>query len=311
LHDIKGFADIVRLVRNSKASLILPYTIKPVIYSCLVARLFPRLVVLPLITGAGIYFTAGSKVPTILRFVVRRLYRIALRRANAVIFQNQDDRDLFVKMMRVKMTKTRIINGSGVHLDEFPESRVPIEGIRILMISRLLRSKGIIEYLSAAKICRGQMPDVQFILIGPTDSSPDGIGTEEFDKLVLESGVQYLGFQSDVRPELEKSTIVVLPSYREGIPRSILEALATGRPIIVTDVPGCRETVEHGVNGLLVPAKDANALAAAILQLAASPTMLGEMGQQSRKICMEKFDVHKVNESILRIATELLKDAKI
>jgi glycosyltransferase involved in cell wall biosynthesis len=307
--DFRGIAELVRSFYRFRFNVVMPYTIKPVIYTCLVARLFPRIVVVPIITGVGIYFTEGSKASSVVKWLVSFLYRVSLGRANAVIFQNPDDCAMFVDRGFVARSKCTVVDGSGVHLGEFISSEVPTSVVRILMVCRLLRSKGVYEYLEAAKICKAMDPSIHFVIAGPHDSSPDGVHQDEFQRLISESGVTYLGSLTEVqvKSELTRSSIVVLPSYREGVPRTILEAMATGRPIVVTDVPGCRETVQPDINGLMVPVRDAKALAAAILSLSNRRDQLGQMGRASRRICEERFDVNRVNMKIAEIVERTVK----
>jgi glycosyltransferase involved in cell wall biosynthesis len=299
--DLPGIFDLYRLILINRPRLVFPYTVKPVLYTCFLAFLFPNLKVVTLISGLGIYFTEGSRASPFVKFFVHVLYKMALFRANVVVFQNPDDRILFVSKKLVASSKTRVVSGSGVCLDEFAYKIMPKGPIRVLLIARLLRTKGVVEFLEAARICGSIRGDLEFVLAGASDSSPDGIPIAQLETLLQCSKTQYLGSIPDVRDELERASIVVLPSYREGVPRSILEAMAVGRPVIVSDVPGCRETVQNGKNGILIPARDAKSLAEAIIRLSSSPDRMEEMGKQGRRLCEDRFDVNVVNRDLVQI----------
>jgi glycosyltransferase involved in cell wall biosynthesis len=175
----------------------------------------------------------------------------------------------------------------------------PAPPVRFLLIGRLLRDKGVHEYVEAARRVRRERPEARFELLGPLDSNPSAISAAELDAWIAEGTVEYLGSTEDVRPYLARAHVCVLPSYGEGMPRSVLEAMSMGRAILTTDAPGCRETVEPEGNGLLVPVRDAGALAAGMLRLLAEPDRLDQLGRRSRALAEERFDVHGVNRTIL------------
>jgi glycosyltransferase involved in cell wall biosynthesis len=190
-----------------------------------------------------------------------------------------------------------LINGSGVDLEYFAPSPLPEQPV-FLMIARLLGAKGVREYAAAALRIRSRRSGARFLLAGYRDGGPDCIRAAELDGWVSE-GLEYLGPLGDVRPAIRESSVYVLPSYREGTPRSVLEAMAMGRPIITADVPGCRETVVHGKNGLLVPPRDPESLAAAMESLIEQPGLRAEMGARSLELCRSKYDVDAVNTALL------------
>jgi glycosyltransferase involved in cell wall biosynthesis len=298
--DLRYLRAIRRLIRDTAADLVLGYTIKPNVWGSLAARSLgvPSISV---VTGLGYAFIAGTTLKQRLAgALARALYRHATARNRVVIFQNPDDRDLFIRDgILTEEGKGRLINGSGVDMRHYRPVPLPPEPI-FLMVSRLLGNKGVREYASAALGVLRTRSDVRFQLVGFIDIGPDGIGQSELDKWIAQ-GLEFLGPLDDVRLAIAKASIVVLPSYREGTPRSVLEAMAMGRPIITSDVAGCRETVMHGENGLLVPARDVAALEDALRFLADRPDVRLAMGRKSVDYCRSKFDVNEVNARLLQI----------
>ncbi len=303
--DLRLFFYLISLLRREQPDLLFLYTIKPVIYGSLAAGFGLREgQIISMITGLGYAFIdrGGGGV---LRRLVIILYRLALRKNKKVFFQNPDDRAVFTELKVVDPDKIVMVNGSGVNLSYFryvhPEKLVDGEGRRFLLIARLLREKGIIEYVEAARQLKQLYPETAFKLIGwDLGTSPSAIEQDMVEGWRREGVVEVDGEKDDVRPDLAEAHVYVLPSYREGTPRTVLEAMATGRAIITTDVPGCRETVEEGVNGFMVPVRDSDALAAAMERFITEPALAEQMGRESRKIAEEKFDVHKVNAVINR-----------
>jgi glycosyltransferase involved in cell wall biosynthesis len=217
------------------------------------------------------------------------------------VFQNQDDEQLFRRLgLLSRRQKVCQINGSGVDLDHFSQAPQP-PGLTFLMVSRLLKDKGVREYAAAATRLKAERPDVSFRLAGYIDSSPDSISESELQELIT-NGVEFLGDLRDIRPAIAACSVYVLPSYREGTPRSVLAAMAMGRAIITSDAPGCRETVAHGVNGFLVQPRDSEALYRAMLKFVAEPRLTARMGKESRAIAETKYDVVNVNGDLMRIA---------
>jgi glycosyltransferase involved in cell wall biosynthesis len=252
-----------------------------------------------LVTGLGYTFLSNSQKMRILRHFVLALYRFAINRNHAVFFQNPDDLSLFRKLsLLTNQTKTVIINGSGVDLDHYNETQLPPK-ISFLLVARLIREKGIVEFVNAARIVKKSHPDAHFHLVGWSDGGPSDIAKQELETWAKEGTLHYHGRVQDVRPYIAASSVYVLPSYSEGTPRTVLEAMAMGRPIITTDAPGCRETVQHGRNGYLVPVKDVNSIVDAMEEFIQNPDLVGAMGKESRRIAVNKYDVHKVNREIL------------
>jgi glycosyltransferase involved in cell wall biosynthesis len=193
-----------------------------------------------------------------------------------------------------------VVNGSGVDLDEYSFRANKEKQPSFLMIARLLGDKGVREYVRAASLIHSSNPGIRFKLIGWIDENPDCIKQHELDEWINSGHIEYLGRLNDVRSSIEESSVYVLPSHREGTPRTVLEAMAMGRPIITTDTPGCRETVIEGENGFLVPVNSVDALVEAMQRFIDNPKLAVEMGRRSREIAEEKYDVHKVNAVMLR-----------
>lgn len=253
-----------------------------------------------LVTGLGFAFTGTTWRARVLRMAATRLYARALRRASAAFFQNEDDlRELRSHGCVPGTLPTAIVGGSGVDLDAFPLTPLPSGPPVFCMVARLLRDKGVYEFADAARMVRAQRPECRFRLVGWIDGNPAAIRQADLDAWVRAGTLEHTGFLEDVRPELQAASVFVLPSYREGTPLSTLEAMAIGRPIITTDAPGCRRTVVDGANGRRVPAGDAEALAAACLELAADAQLRERMGRRSRELAAEQFDVRAVNAAII------------
>jgi len=301
LADVSTVYHMWRLMRRIKPDYLLGYTIKPVIYGNIAAWLagVPRR--FALITGLGYAFMGDAGNRSWLKKIVQVLYRTALGRVHKVFFQNSDDELLFHALGIIKSLdrKTVVVNGSGIDVGSFTVSPLP-QIKQFLLIARLLGDKGVREYVEAATIVRQQYPDVRFGLVGWIDENPNAISEIELQHWIEAGDVQFYGRLADVKPAIAQSSIYVLPSYREGTPRTVLEAMAMGRPIITTDAPGCRETVVDGDNGFLVPVKAIDELAFAMLKFVESPELIARMGRRSRQIVEEKYDVNKVNEHMLK-----------
>ena len=301
LTDLMMFYYLWRLIYKIKPNFSFAYTIKPVIWGTIAAWLAGVPERFALITGVGYTFQEDNESRSWIRLIAISLYSIALRRAHKIFFQNSDDEALFHSLGIINPSdrKTVVVNGSGVDIKSFAEAPFP-DVIQFLMIARFLGDKGIREYIQAASIVRHQYPQVHFALVGSYDESPDGISKNEVEHWIELGDVKILGRLENVKPAISESSVYVLPSYREGTPRSTLEAMSMGRPIITTDTPGCRETVIHGQNGFLVPVKSVDELVNAMIRFILSPGLINKMGSMSRQLALEKYDVNKVNDHILR-----------
>lgn len=297
---LRSLREVRRLLRAHRPDVLIAYTAKPVILAALAGRAERVSAIVSLITGAGYAFTGGLEIKRLVsRAAASLLYRAALKRSDVIIFQNPDDEQLFRSLRLVgKRRETHIVNGSGIDLTQFSPMPLP-DRPSFLMIARLLKDKGTHEFAEAAMRLKAVHPEVPIILVGYLDPSPDSLTQRELDELIR-CGIDYRGRLSDVRPAIAECSVYVLPSYREGTPRSVLEAMAMGRAIVTTDAPGCRETVRVGENGLLVPPRDAASLYEAMLRLVEHPELIPAMGAASRKLAETKYDVAKVNADLLR-----------
>ncbi|MDQ3058650.1 MAG: glycosyltransferase family 4 protein [Pseudomonadota bacterium] len=297
--DVQTLWSLWRLMRRVQPSHVLGYTVKPVIYGSLAAWLagVPRR--FALVTGLGYAFQQQGQGGA-LQVLVQRLYALALGRVQTVIFQNPDDEALFRQRALVTPgARTCVVNGSGVNVATFSVAPLLPGPPCFLLIARLLGDKGVREYAQAACRVRALHPSVRCLLVGWIDTNPDAIAQHELDAWVADGMLEFLGRLSDVRPAIADCSVYVLPSYREGTPRTVLEAMAMGRAIITTDAPGCRETVVDGDNGFMVPVKSVDALEQAMLKFINDPMLAARMGQRARQVAEEKYDVHKVNAAML------------
>ena len=296
--DIKVFFELVNMFRRVKPSLILAYTIKPVIWGGLASR-FINVDFYALITGMGFAFQGTTLKRKMLTKLVVFLYKIALKNSKAVIFQNSDNRDLFVENEIVDVSKTFVVNGSGVDLKFYDYKELPKGNVIFLCIARLISEKGLREYAAAAKLVKSSFPNVELLLVGPEEPSEDAIHIDEVNS--WSEYVHYRGPVSDVREYIEHSHVFVLPSYHEGIPRSTLEAMSMGRPILTTDAVGCKNTVDNDINGFKVPVGSIEELAEKMIWFIKNSDKIESMGLESRKMIRNKFDVDKVNNEMLKI----------
>jgi glycosyltransferase involved in cell wall biosynthesis len=299
---LKSLAAMRALMRAEPPDVVFGYAIKPVIITALAGRAERVGRIVSVITGLGYAFTGGREPKRVISCAVASmLYRLALRRSDVIVFLNPDDQKLFRDLRLVPRGKpTHIIDGEGLDIDYFSPAPLPT-GAAFLMIARLLKDKGIREFAEAAKRLKINYPEVPIALVGPLYPSPDSLTQAELDDLIR-SGIDYKGVMNDVRPAIAECSVYVLPSYREGTPRSVLEAMAMGRAIITSDAPGCRETVIHGENGLLVQPRNPESLYDAMLRFVREPSLASKMGAASRAMAERKYDVKKVNSNLLRYA---------
>lgn len=300
--DLRSLVAMRSLMLHLRPDAVLTYTAKPVIYGSLAAALagVPRRYAL--VTGLGYAFTGKARgFRATIKSVLMGLYRLALGRCTRVFFQNPDDRDLFRNLgLLPSRVPDTVVSGSGIDVQAFSPAPMPSgRKLTFLLIARLLGDKGVREYAAAARQVRQLHPEVRCQIAGWIDHNPDAIAQSELDDWIAQGDIEYLGRLGDVRPAIASSHVYVLPSYREGTPRTVLEAMAMSRPVITTDAPGCRQTVRDGDNGFLVPVQSAEALADAMLKFVKNPSLLARMGSRSRQIAEQRFDVHKVNAVML------------
>jgi len=300
IRDALSIVKIAKKIKTIKPDIVLSYNAKPVIYVSVSAKLAKVKNIYSIITGLGYGFIGKGYSRFLINFIMVKLYKIGLFFNNKVFFQNNDDLNLFVSLgILSSKDKAVLVAGSGVNVDYFTEKPLP-ESFSFMMISRLLVDKGVREYASAASIVKKKYPEIVFKLVGWLDVNPSAVSKKELDSWIESGDIIYLGRLEDVRPALESATVYVLPSYREGMPRTVLEAMAMGRPIITTDAPGCRETVVDGCNGYLVPVKDIPSLVGAMEKMINDYPGVIRMGAKSRDIAVDNFSVDKVNSAIMR-----------
>jgi len=308
--DLQTISDLKNLIKDNDIDLVFPYTVKPVIYSSIAANSL-NVPVISLITGLGFTFTGLTFKSKVLQRLNEFLYKRSIRKNKAVIFQNKDDRQLFFdrKILKDK-SKTETVSGSGVNLDryKFKDNSLSKEHVSFLLTARLIKEKGIGLYIEAAKTLKKKYPNAEFHVIGPAQTSPSAIKVEQLNKLNDEGVLVWHGHQYNIVEHLTNRDVFVLPSYyREGVPRSILEALAVGLPIITTDSPGCRETVIPSRNGFLIPPQSLKELIDAMEYFIINPDKIQEMGNNSRTYAVERFDVNIINSDLLKIINRVLK----
>lgn len=301
--EISVILELRRLLLKHSPDISFQYFMKPVIYGAVASWLAGVPKRFGAIEGLGFAFTATEYSDArrmALQRIVSVLARFALSRLDRVIFLNPDDQREFIARRLVDSKKSAMIGAIGVDLAEWSAIPIPDEPICFILIARLLRDKGIHEYVAAARILRAEYSAARFVLLGGLDENPASISLAEVKAWVDEGIIEWPG-HVPVKPWLAKSSVFVLPSYREGVPRSTQEAMALGRPAITTDVPGCRETVVHDRNGFLVPPRNPEALAVAMRHFLENPKDIAKMGVQSRLIAEERFDVNIQNVKLLKL----------
>lgn len=285
---------------------VLCYGIKSIALGSIPARMGGCRQIASVVKGVGYVFMGGSNKSRLIARLVSWEIWFALRFHRVVFFQNRDDMRMFLSKGLVAGKQVQLVNGSGVNTREFQ----PISGsdssssngeLRFVMVARMLRSKGVREYVTAARIVHNRNSRARFLLVGPSDTNPESISARQLAEWHSSGPVEYVGEVSDVRPIVGASSVFVLPSYREGTPRAVLEAMAMGKPVVTTDVPGCRETVLDGVNGFIVPVRDSLSLAHALARFLDTPELVKSMGGQSREIAVSKYDVRRVNLDMIEV----------
>ena len=302
LNPIKDFVSLIKLIivlRSRRYDYFLGYTIKPVIFGSTAAWFAKVTNIYSLITGLGYAFVGRSLRQCLVRVIVKILYRLSLQCCDGVMFQNGDDLDEFKRLRLVNKQRVTIINGSGVDLKWYKYTGLPVVPVNFLMIARLYREKGVLEFVNAARYVKRRYPNVRFRLVGEADCNPNSFDIAEVKRWEESGLIEYFPHSRDVREHIIWSRVFVLPSYREGVPRSVLEAMAMGRPIITCNSPGCRETVIDGENGYLVQAQNEIALALVMIKMILEPERHVQMGISSRNYAELKFDVEKVTKKML------------
>jgi len=309
--EIQTILKLVSLYRKQAPDIVHHFTIKCVIYGSVAAALTGVTARINAVTGLGYIFSSHSLYARILRIFVRIILRLVLRgKRGILILQNPDDVETFLEKSLISPTKVKLIRSSGVDTNLFkPKSRPKVTNFRVLLATRLLWDKGVQEYVEAAKILMDENKTVEFLMAGAIDKgNPASISQEDIKRWENQGLIISLGHVDNIAQLLNEVDLVVLPSYREGVPKILLEAASTGLPIVATDVPGCREIVSHGENGLLVPPKDPVALANAIRVLIDDENMREAMGRAGRKKILAEFDERIIIEQTVDIYKELLPE---
>lgn len=308
--DIKQMILLAKKIQSIEPDLVFSYFAKPVIFGTLAAKMAKVPNVVGMLEGLGYCFTDQpeglSKKTKIIKAIQIFLYKLSLPKLDKIIFLNPDDPQDLLKRYNIQVKKTEILGGIGLNLNDYKYQQIEQRdfslGLNFLFIGRLLKEKGIHDFVAAAKIVKAKYPSSRFTVLGSIDHSNLGaLKQDELNELIADGTIEYPGYVSDVKNWLTHCDVFVLPSYREGVPRSTQEAMAIGRPVITTDVPGCRETVINAVNGFIVPKWNAEALAEKMIFFIDNPTELQKMGLEGFKMAHEKFDANKVNERLLKM----------
>lgn len=307
--DITLIWELYQILTKEKPDVVINYTIKPNIFGNIAAKL-AKVKSICVVTGLGYTFLKEG----LIRTIANSLYKASFLFADKVIFENQDDKQLFIDKRLVKATKALSVKGCGINTQHYkPEPAPQNTHLTFTFIGRLLYDKGIVEYVNAAKIVKKRYPETKFQVIGELDiENPSTISREQLVEWIDKEYIRYLGTTSDVRQFIKTSDVITLPSYREGLPKVVLEGMAMAKPIITTLTAGCRETVDHGKNGLLVPVKDPEALANAMLtMIEISPEERQNMGLLSRKMAVNTFDDEHITNFYLTVIDHVMTGVPI
>lgn len=299
--DLAYLRKLRKVMKQIQPELVFAYTIKPVIYGSIAARSCGVKKIYPMVTGLGRVYASETLKTKAIRQITKALYRTAFKGCSKVIFQNSDDVKEFVAAHYLPESKCVTVNGSGVNMDRFYRSDIPEKAV-FLMVSRIIKEKGVLDFARAARAVKRQVPEARFIILGGYDASIGALREDDIKEYIDDGSIELPGEVKDPVSFYSKSSVFVLPSYyREGLPRTILEGMACGRPIITTDWTGCREPIENGVNGYLVPIKDPKELAKKMYRLAVDRNKVLEMSDAAYKTCREKYDVKIVNQQMRNI----------
>jgi len=295
-------------IKAIKPDIVLSFFPKPVIFGTLAAKMAGVRNIFVLLEGLGYCFTESSHSISfkkkLIKFVQVSLYKFALPFAKKVMFLNKDDYHDLLKKNNIKVKSHEVVGGIGVNLKEYNFNLPDKEELHFTMVSRLLIDKGVREFVQAAEIIKVKHPTVRFSIAGAFDDNPGGVPIDEYKKWIKEGAVEFLGQISDIKTHLISCSVFVLPSYREGVPRSTQEAMAIGRAIITTDVPGCRETIIDGYNGFIIPPFDTNSLVNSMLKFLENRQLVSAMGFVSREMAEKMFDEETACDKLINIMTQ-------
>tara|TARA_R110002124_G_scaffold287353_1_gene473631 strand:+ start:4312 stop:5427 length:1116 start_codon:yes stop_codon:yes gene_type:complete len=301
IEDSLTLLSLVSALRQIEADTVLSYAIKPVIYGTLAAAAAFVPHRFAMIEGLGhVFLNKPGMKGLALKAIALKLYRAALNKAQQAFFLNEDDKRDFLDLGLIDASRATLIGAIGIDLEQWKPAPSVLNPVTFLFVGRLLREKGIIEFIDAAREVKNRHPSARFVVLGDVDTNPSSIKPGQVAAWVAEGLLDWPG-HVDVAPWLAKASVFVLPSYREGVPRSTQEAMAMGRPIITTDAPGCRETVVEGENGFMVPARDSAATAQAMLRYIENPRLIPMHGSASRMMAEAKFDVHRRNATLIEL----------
>jgi glycosyltransferase involved in cell wall biosynthesis len=310
--EMRTVAALAALSRRLRPLLVHHVTIKPMLYGSMVARLLGTPCVVNSITGLGFVFSSSGPAAKGLRLLVQPLMRFGCMRPNVtMLFENHDDLLLYCRQGMAQTSSSKVIPSSGIDISNYTPRQHEEGAVTVMVLGRMLWDKGIREFVEAARMVAAQRPATKFVLVGGTDPNPESIPLNTLQQWQHEGTVEYWGWRSDIPAVLSGADILCLPSYREGLPRSLLEGGASGLPLVATDVPGCRDALQPGISGLLVPPKDSAALAAAILRLVDDVGLRRQMGQAARADVANRFSTTSVvnatvsvyQDAIARVAT--------
>ncbi len=296
IKELKTLLELNKIFKNISPDIVHGVTIKPVLYGSLAARFRKIEKRVFSISGLGYVFIDESAKAKVIRALVSFLYKLGLNNpSSSVIFQNNSDLSVFKQLNIVKESQCRIIRGSGVDLKAYPFTPLIDKGPVVMFLARLLKDKGVLEFCDAAHYLKKQGSNAKFVLVGDLDlHNPNSLDKLTLEKYICREDVYHWGYTNEVAATIAKSTIMVLPSYREGLPKSLIEAAAIGRAVITTDVPGCKDAIEPGITGLLVPAREVKPLAETIDKLLKNKKKCVEMGKAGRGLAEREFDIQNV-----------------
>lgn len=308
LKELATLLELVKIYKSERPDIVHHVAMKPVLYGAIAAWVAKVPHVINALTGMGYIFISNHWKAILLRKFVSNAFRILLNRPNSrVIVQNPDDRNFIVQSRILIPERIVLIRGSGVDTQAFSVTPVPGGVITVVLASRMLWDKGVGEFVEAARLIRDSGKDIRFVLVGDSDpANPAAVPTSQLEVWNRSGVIEWWGRREDMPKVFSESHIVCLPSYREGLPKVLIEAAACGRPIVATDVPGCREIVLHGKNGFLVPARNSAAIADALERLIEDPALRYKMGIKGRELALSEFSIEKVVSQTLALYQELV-----
>lgn len=306
LKDIKATINLIKLLKHHKPDIVFGFFVKPVIFGSIAAKIAGVKRKVGMIEGLGNAFTPllnkRQKIKTnLIKLVQILLYKFSLPLLDRLMLLNNDDKVDLIDRYKINLKSLEILGPIGVDLTKFSYQKPPLEPVSFIFIARLLAQKGIFEYINAAKIIKERYPNVKFYVYGDADeNNPFSIKKDKLEEYIKNNIIIYEGFVSDIQEKIKNTSVFVLPSHREGFPRSTQEAMAIGRPIITTNVAGCKDTVKDGENGFLIPPYDSEILAQKMLYFLQNPNEVNRMGENSRKMAEERFDIFNINKKLIK-----------